>query len=257
MKFGQIVAATLLIGVTMPSWAIIGLGAHWAPNAGFALKSSKAVLDVNNSSTGITMAQGDVDGAQGFGVKVWLDFLPFIDIEATGNFQLGMYDVTLSHASFANPIEVKSELDFPIFNEAKPFFAQALGDVSILYPFLKLPPVVSLVKLYAGGGLTYGAATPVLNVATSKKIIAKNNVTLTGTTQEEITSNLAKDLAKGLAKDGLESGIGFHLMAGAKLKPPIIPIAIYANAKYYLLSFLPDAVDSEGITFELGGALAF
>jgi hypothetical protein len=51
--------------------------------------------------------------------------------------------------------------------------------------------------------------------------------------------------------------VGFHLEIGAKAKPPIIPIAVYANMKYHFLSTMPSAVDGNSLTMELGGALAF
>ena len=46
-------------------------------------------------------------------------------------------------------------------------------------------------------------------------------------------------------------------MVGAKAKPPIIPVAVFANIKYHILSSMPSAVDGNSLTLELGGALAF
>jgi hypothetical protein len=41
------------------------------------------------------------------------------------------------------------------------------------------------------------------------------------------------------------------------VKPPVIPIAAFADIKYHFLSTMPSAVDANSLTMELGAALAF
>ena len=190
-----------------------------------------------------------MEGLQGFGAKIWVDFLPFIDIEATSNIQMGYYDLDVIRGSTTIPVE--AELDVP-FVEGKPVFARIVNDLSVLYPFLKLPPVVSLVKLYAGGGITHVLSTEVVDSDFAKDAVA-GKVAADVDTPEEVATLLADKIID----EGLSSGVGFHIMAGAKAKPPIIPIAVFANIKYHFLSSQPDAVDGSSMTLEVGGALAF
>lgn len=249
MKSTGIKALAMLAIAAAHSHAIFGIGGQWAPALGLEVKKSDGAL----GSTGVTLNQGGVDGLQGFGAKVWVDFLPFIDIEATSNIQMGYYDLSVSGGG--QTVDVKADLDVP-FVEGKPVFARIVSDISVLYPFLKLPPVVSLVKLYAGGGITHVLATEVVNKAFAEKAV---NAAIASKGAEAVNSpeEIAPILADAIIDEGLSSGVGFHLMVGAKAKPPIVPIAVFANIKYHFLSAQPDAVDGTSMTMEVGGALAF
>lgn len=239
----------ILAGAVCYSHAIFGIGGQWAPSLGLKVKSSNGDLVSAAPGGAIQLDQKSVEGLQGFGAKVWVDFLPFVDIEAGSNIQMGYYDLNVNQGSKSIP--VKAELDVP-FVEGKPVFARIVSDVSVLYPFLKLPPVVSLVKLYAGAGITHVVSTEVVNADFAKKALAGKSAGDIDTPEK-----VAPILAEAIVDEGLSSGMGFHIMAGAKAKPPVIPIAVFANMKYHFLSGQPDAVDGNSITLEMGGALAF
>lgn len=233
------------------SHAVFGIGGQWAPAPGLGVESSTGAI-VGSGAGAVTLDQASVDGLNGFGIKLWLDFLPFVDLEATSNFQYGYYDLSVSQG--ADTVPVTASFDVP-FVEEKPVFARIVSDLSVLYPFLKLPPVVSLVKLYAGAGFTHVLATEVVNAEFSEKAVAKAVAADPGAADNP--DEVAAILADAIIDEGLSSGFGFHIMAGAKLKPPIIPLAIFANIKYHFLSSQPDAVDGTSLTTELGGAFAF
>jgi hypothetical protein len=247
MKTALIRTVTLAAFAVVYSHAIFGIGGQWAPSPGLEVRGIVA----GTGGSAITLDQAKVSGLQGFGVKLWVDALPFIDIEAGSNIQLGYYD--LSVLSAADTIPVKFDLKVPGV-EGKPAFARIVNDVTVLYPFLKLPPLVSIVKLSAGAGITYVLATEVLNAEFGKKAVDKALAAgkPAGTAQEVSTL-----LAESIVDEGLKSGMGFHLQFGAKAKAPIIPIAIFANVKYHFLSSMPKAADSNSMTYELGAALAF
>jgi hypothetical protein len=248
MKSIGIKALAVLAMGAAHSYAIFGIGGQWAPAPGLEVTDSEGDL-VTTSAGAISLRQGGVEGLQGFGVKAWVDFLPFIDIEATSNIQMGYYDLDVIRGSTTVPVE--AELDVP-FVEGKPVFARIVSDLSVLYPFLKLPPLVSLVKLYAGGGITHVLATEVVTSEFAQDAVAGKAPADVDTPEE-----VAALLADKVVDEGLTSGVGFHLMAGAKAKPPIIPIAVFANVKYHFLSSQPEAVDGNALTLEVGGALAF
>ncbi|MEO6094871.1 MAG: hypothetical protein ABIW76_04015 [Fibrobacteria bacterium] len=231
------------------SHAIFGIGGQWAPALGLEVKGSKGV--VTGSGDGeISLNQAKVSGLNGFGLKFWIDALPFIDIEAGSNIQYGMYDVDIVTASGTTPLT----FDLGVPTVDKPAFARIMSDVSVLYPFLKLPPVISIVKLYAGAGLTHVVATEVLNSGFAKSAITKAKAKGSAADDADEVRGILVDAIKD---EGLKSGIGFHLQIGAKAKAPIIPIAVFANMKYHFLSSMPSAVAGNSMTMELGGALAF
>ena len=233
------------------SHAIFGIGGQWAPAMGLEVKGSNGVVATSGTQS-FSIEQASVSGLNGFGLKIWIDALPFIDLEATSNIQYGFYDVTIVGPGAADRTPLEFDLGVPTVD--KPAFARIMNDVSVLYPFLKLPPVVSLVKLYAGAGITHVLATEVLNAGFAKKAIDKAKASGENPTTAEELSDVVVEAIKD---EGLTSGVGFHLVAGAKAKPPIIPLAVFANVKYHILSSMPSPVDGNSLTLELGGALAF
>lgn len=242
----------LMAAAAAYSHAIFGIGGQWAPAMGLEVKGSSQTIS-DAGTTAFSINQEAVEGLNGFGAKIWIDALPFIDIEAASNIQMGYYDLSVSRGG--DTVAVKAELDVP-FVEGKPVFARIVSDLSVLYPFLKLPPVVSLVKLYAGGGVTHVLSTEVVNAAFAKKAV-QSAVTARGAAAADTPEELGTILADAVVDEGLTSGVGFHLMAGAKVKPPIIPLAAFINFKYHFLNSQPDAVDGSSMTLEVGGALAF
>ncbi len=243
----------VLGALTLPSHAIFGIGGHWAPALGLEVKGDSGSI---NQNANIRLDEQGTSGLKGFGVKLWIDAFPLVDIQLSGNVQFSTYGANVIVPTGSGDTTVPLEFNLgPLFPKAKPPFGRIFGDIAVLYPFLKFPPMVSLIKLYGGGGLTYGVATEVMNSKFAKSAMDKavaggfNPATATPTA-------VAQVLADDITNAGLKSGMGGFLQLGAQAKPPVIPIAVYLDFKYHFLSFNPDAV-SGGLTMELGGALAF
>jgi hypothetical protein len=248
MKAAWIKTLALAAAAVGYSHAIFGIGGQWAPAPMLEIKGSEGVL-ASPPGGDITLKQASVSGLNGFGLKLWIDVLPFVDLELGSNFQWGMYDLTIAQG------DNKQNVEFDLGVVDKPGFARIASDFTIQYPFLKLPPVVNLAKFWAGAGVTHVLATEVLNKKFADKALAKALASDAGAadTPEEV----ATVLADAIKDEGLQSGVGFHLAAGVKVKPPVIPIAAFADIKYHFLSTLPSAVDGNSLTLELGAALAF
>ncbi len=242
----------LAAGAVVYSHAIFGIGGQWAPAPGLSVKASNDVV-AGSGTSAISIDQKSVSGLNGFGVKLWVDAIPFIDLEAGSNIQFGTYDLAL--VSSGGTLPVKFDVGVPLVPN-KPVYARIVNDLTVLYPFLKLPPLVSILKLYAGAGVSYGLTTEVLNAKFGKKAV-DDAIAKSGATAADSPEKVSTILVKAIENNGLKSGMGFHLEAGAKAKIPVIPIAVFANAKYHMLSSMPSAVDANSLTLELGGALAF
>ena len=233
--------------VVSASQAFIGLGVHYAPAFGPEIKNSVGPIMPDGQPNRAQILTGGSSGLTGLGVKLWLDFIPVVDVEFTGNVQFGYYDLSTIVDGDTNKVEV--DLDVP-FVEAKPVYARTSGDLAILYPFLKIP----LVKFSAGGGLSYIVATPVVNAAFAKKATTEANINA-GSTEEAIRKAITDAVTNS---DNIEKGIGFFVQAGAKIKPPIIPLALYGDVKYGFGGPSVNGVSGgQGLTLELGGAIAF
>lgn len=237
----------------LQSHAIFGLGGHWSAAPSLSVKASEGAA-FTGANQSLTIDNKGSDGLNGFGLKLWVDAIPFVDIEASGNIQFSEYDVNLKIGNNVTPVTF--DLGFPMAPD-KPAFIRAYGDVAILYPFLKLPPLVSLIKLYGGAGMSYGAATEVLDADFAKHAISHANGKNGFDANNASASAITKVLADAIIDEGMKSGVGFFLQVGAKAKPPVIPIAIYVDGKYQFQGFMPKAVEGAALSLEIGGALAF
>lgn len=229
---------------------------------------------------------------QGFGFKVWVDILPIIDIEATFNIQFGSYDATLffmdPSASLTGEagmdpykqIDLEIELGGTPFGKANPKFVQMNGDLSITYPITFIP----VIRPYIGGGLTYYMNTFILNQPFTKRVIGDTYTTLKNELEAEATNALnaamsdptnfdpnsiampdmtqrlsdalVQNLQDAALEEGLKTSIGGHILVGLRAKLPIIPVAAYANFKYYFGGDFPEEVEPGRMAAEIGVGFA-
>lgn len=275
----KVLAAAAALCVSQ-SFAIIGLGFHYAPGFGTKLKGAPdpaPVATINDPLTGepatsINFNHGDFSGTmQGFGVKLWVDILPIIDVEATMNIQFGSYDASLWVEDKEIPLEI--ELGGTPFGKANPKFVAMNGDLSITYPFTMLP----IIRPYIGGGVTYYLNTFVLNqgfvsgvvgnVADDLMQIANSEMPtdpamLEAWQQEQMNrlqdagEKLKQNVQDKAVDEGLKTSIGGHLLIGMRAKLPIIPVAAYANYKFYFGGDFADEIDFGRHAVEIGVGLA-
>lgn len=226
----------------------------------------------------------------GFGFKVWVDILPIIDIEATFNIQFGSYDASLF---VMNPtavdgayqqIDLEVELGGTPFGKANPKFVQMNGDLSITYPITFIP----IIRPYIGGGLTYYMNTFILNQPFTSKVVGgtynvvkaeleaemqnaidgvmsnpaaaldPNSIALPdqNAMAQRLTDALVENIQDAALEEGLKTSIGGHILVGLRAKLPIIPIAAYANFKYYFGGDFPEEIEPGRMAAEIGVGLA-
>ncbi|MBR4915552.1 MAG: hypothetical protein IKZ45_00500 [Fibrobacter sp.] len=285
MNFKVLLAAGALLATQ--SFAIIGVGAHYAPGFGTkmtGLGADKVANRVSVSDGGeVQLWHGGFDEMmQGFGFKVWVDILPIIDVEATFNIQFGSYDATLfvvkdpmAIISGDIPSDAYKQIDLEIelggtpFGKANPKFVAMTGDLSITYPITFIP----IIRPYIGGGLTYYMNTFILNQAFTKKVVGdtyKNMVNevlsdpLALVTNPDASTDISNRMSDAMVEslqdaaleEGLKTSIGGHVLVGVRAKLPIIPIAAYANFKYYFGGDFPEEIDPGHMTAEVGVGFA-
>lgn len=285
MNFKVLLAAGALLATQ--SFAIIGIGAHYAPNFGTkmtGLGADKVANRVSVSDGGeVQLWHGGFDEMmQGFGFKVWVDILPIIDVEATFNIQFGSYDATLfvvkdpmAIISGDIPSDAYKQIDLEIelggtpFGKANPKFVQMTGDLSITYPITFIP----IIRPYIGGGLTYYMNTFILNQPFTKKVVGDTykamvdevlsdplalvtNPSASTDISNRVSNAMVESLQDAALEEGLKTSIGGHVLVGVRAKLPIIPIAAYANFKYYFGGDFPEEIDPGHMTAEVGVGFA-
>ena len=277
MNFKALVAAGALLATQ--SFAIIGIGGHYAPGFGTkmtGMKTPAPVLkdELGNDDQSVLLQHGGFDGTmQGFGFKLWIDLLPIIDIEATMNFQLGSYDASLYVKNLdGSEVEVPLEIELggTPFGKATPKFVAMTGDLSITYPITSLP----IIRPYIGG-LSYHLDSFVLNqkfvasvvddaTAEMIRVLAEtpvdpadpNSIAIAQDKAKQLGENMKKKVQDAALDEGLTKSIGGHILVGLRAKLPIIPIAAYGNFKYYIGGDYPSEIDAGNMTVELGVGLA-
>ena len=260
MNFKIIAVAAALLATQ--SFAIIGIGAHYAPGFGTSMKAGPKAPVTQDASISFSH-EGYDEMMQGFGFKLWIDLLPIIDIEGTFNIQFGSYDASLyvtnptSGAENAIPLEI--ELGGTPFAKANPKYVAMNGDLSITYPITSLP----VIRPYIGGGLTVFANSFVLNQAYVSSLVddpaLKDLIANAGTDPAQLQAAgeaLKQRVQEKAAKESIKTSIGGHALVGFRLKLPIIPIAAYCNFKYYFGGDYPEEIDPGHMTLEVGGGLA-
>ncbi|MBR2092035.1 MAG: hypothetical protein IJ905_17240 [Fibrobacter sp.] len=250
MNFKVVFAAASLLATQ--AFAIAGIGFHYSPNVGTTLSEGKtAPLKVNDKEYPVEFSHGDFDYIQGFGFKAWVDILPFVDIEGTFNIQFASYNATLWAGDEKIPLEI--ELGGTPFAKATPKFIAMNADISVTKPFsIPLFPI----RPYVGAGLTIYWNTFILNNAFVEGVLERSGKDLSGSSAKEVADALAKNVVDAAKEKGLNKSVGFHLLAGARFKLPIIPIAAYANVKVYLGGEYDSDIDAGHVAFELGGGFA-
>ena len=264
MNFKIIAAAAAFLATQ--SFAIIGIGGHYAPGFGTSMKAGPKDKVADNIKFS---HEGFDEMMQGFGFKLWVDVLPKIDVEATFNIQFASYDASLyvnnpnSDKESVIPLEI--EVGGSPFAKATPKYVSMNGDLSITIPYTKLP----VIRPYIGGGATLFANTFVLNREFVSGLVddptIKDRINeIAGITNLEDQASKYEELGRALKEriqdkamdESINTNIGAHALVGFRLKLPIIPIAAYCNFKYYFLGDYPKEIDAGNMTLEVGGGLA-
>lgn len=306
MKFKVFAAAAALLA--SQSFAILGVGAHYAPGFGTKMSGMDKPAAVTDDGTILVKHEGFKGIMQGVGFKAWIDILPIIDVEATFNIQFGSYDASLyvlqdkealskilseggevdpSNIDLYKEIPLKVELGgVPSWAEANPKFFHMNGDLTITYPITFIP----IIRPYIGGGVTYNLNTFILNQSFTYSVVNGIYGAVLQSMKDEMAEaasealndpSKAADLAaqmdpaqmadrlasriqeqavdkikEAALEEGLKTSIGGHVMLGVRAKLPIIPIAAYANFKYYFGGDYPTEIDAGNMTAEVGVGFA-
>jgi hypothetical protein len=274
-------AAAFALLASTQAFAIVGVGAHYVMNLGSSLKGSSGdVYSLDFEELGeqsIKINQKSADGLRGIGFKAWLDILPVIDIEGTLNVAATRYGVSLNIPKYSEGEIVRDEIDLGyspdapfsmVFDKASPLYGVVNGDLSITYPFFTDNSVIKkFIRPYLGAGVSYFASIPIINASFTKKMINEDLAQLlipkidpeTGNAippSPDAANKLSNALVDALMEESYKSGIGGHIIAGFRFTIPLIPLAVYANGKYYIGGNIDDQF-SNGFVLEIGGGLAF
>jgi hypothetical protein len=114
-------------------------------------------------------------------------------------------------------------------------YAKMQFDATVRKNIFAFPPVVNIIKFYAGGGPSLHFATPVLSTGLIEDALGTQLSGSKGLTELGNplfgSNEVMKAVTEEIIKNMFTPHFGMHLVAGVSVKPPIFPIGLYADGK--------------------------
>lgn len=268
MKRLSLSALALGLVAAAPSHALFGIGVSYGANTtSVDAESSVQTAALPSYLQGYAADQGitgpsleldreKVDGLKQIGAKVWIDIplLP-LTVDASSNIAWGSYKSSAvlldQDGNEALNVNTGVNTSFPVWGMGKgetPYI-NLLNDLTVRYTLFSLPPVISLVKVSAGGGVTMAYGTRVVGKDDVKELF--DGTAATGIDQTAAEAALAKKLSDNL----YTTKWGGHLDLNVTVKPPVMPVAIFVDGKWYLNTATTKAASN--FPFAVTAGLAF
>jgi hypothetical protein len=210
------------------------------------------LTDVINDASPLDISRADWNRSWlNFGGKLFVDIVPFLDIvELSFNMGVWQYDGAVSYLDVKaigdNP-GVLVTGDLPYKNvplTLKEYNMNYLGLDGTPYAKLQFDASVRktvlnlwLVKFNAGAGVSMNFSTPVLSSDLIDKVQLDKNIS----SPEDLVakfmdpnSGMGKAVVQKILDELFTPRFGAHIVAGARLKLPVIPIGFYVDGKYMI-----------------------
>jgi hypothetical protein len=173
--------------------------------AGFGLQGGNLMfsVDASNPATGseyITLTNGSFEGAYNIGAYIYLDVIPFIDLEIDLNARGNTYDIDFQNAFGEMPTIPFGWASTNIYYTARKKI------VGLSIPFL------AAAKLHAGGGINTHLTTPIADVNMVTELLGGD---LLNADPSSLDQNLKDYLSN---KDNYVESSGAHIQAALQFK---------------------------------------
>jgi hypothetical protein len=290
-------AALLSLMLSTQSFAIIGIGVHYGMDFSLGMKNSEGngdkvrfdSLSLDLGGTNVLVGKDipafvsrkDFKSDFSFGGKIFIDIIPVLDVvEISANFGLWEYKGSINYpsalrVSAVQAVTAPSDTNFSYTNMPVTLdqvglsylglkntpYAKLNLDASIHKYLLQIPPVVKMLKIYAGGGLTCNFATPMLSSNLVQDAInesANGQLDMTTIGPSLLSNNaVMKKVVEKIIVGLTEPSYGAHIDAGVNFKIPIVPIAFYIDGRFMIpFGKLDKYVDIGGMGLLVNGGVA-
>ncbi|MBL7067845.1 MAG: hypothetical protein ISS29_08360 [Candidatus Marinimicrobia bacterium] len=187
---------------------------------GFGLYGLQDMVTVEGHQSdqveGVVMVLMDRQGFEnpyGLGGYIYLDFIPFIDIEADVQATFSKY--TFNFQNYANSVLLveTGEVDFA--------YARISGFLTVRRKLIGLSlPVLGGVKLHAGGGLNFHKSVPFASINMMEDLLGDDLF-------NAFEASSMEDKIVDYIKENAETNTGFHAQIGVQLKLLVLDSFIY------------------------------
>jgi len=227
-----------------------------------------------------SMNPGDpvLDNKFSFGGKLFVDIIPVLDaVELSLNFGVWEYQGKIAYPTSidwsstppADPFSASindlyvvnydtinitiADLNVPYLGLSGTPYAKLHFDLSVRKYLVRVPGRLKTLNLYAGGGLSMHLATPVLSAKLIENALEEqltqsfSSVSAMGADflgQPEIMKAVLDEIVTGF----LSPKLGAHILVGAMVKIPVLPISVNIDGKLQLpFASFDDYVDVSGV----------
>jgi hypothetical protein len=222
-----------------------------------------------------------------FGGKIYVDVIPFIDaLEISTNFGVWQYNGSIIYpksisinptpAPNASKFTDLASIDYDtlsltlkqlypdrfFWGVTETPYAKLHFDLTVRKYLLQVPPIVKILKVYGGAGMTVDFATPMLSSKLVEDAIGSTldgTYTMAGMKTGIFDQNaIMKKIIDRIIDNMMTPHYGCHLALGTMIKLPMVPVGLYADAKYIIqFDKLDKYVDIGGSGFLINLGLAF
>ena len=205
-KIATLCALLCVLGLgATPAFAIFTIGIHGGMD--FNDQDANTLNEVlSDGITTLTLESEEIDAPLMAGAHVMFDIMPMIDVEVGLDVSFAKYSVIYSTAGGPEVVSFDEEA----------YFGRASAYVSGKYNLVKMP----VFKAYGGAGLGYHFVAPLASKSLIDELIVEEGLTGDELSPEEIVD--------------FETTLGFHLLGGLRVKPPIFPFGLTLEGRYFM-----------------------
>ena len=218
----------IMMIATIKAFGIFGFGIHaGVDNTSVDRYSKSFSFDIAGNEYSYSITRDEISNPFVFGGQVYLD-IPLVPIGFEADFEaswaeykwtapavltdeVGATDIPLSFVGYDAGAAGYSE-DFS--------FGRFSTDFTAKWYVFGFPPVVKIFSFYVGAGAGFHFITPLVS---EKLIIAEltKNTTIPTSTEVDIEELVKSNVS-----------MGYHIVTGARIKFPVLPIAFNVDYKY-------------------------
>ena len=225
MRIFNITLLTIIFSTTS-LFAVGGIGLQLGQSS-FSVAESSPESGIPE----VTLTNGSFDGAYVFGGYLYIDVIPFIDLEVDANIRFNKYEINFENvAGSMEPINFAWASTNIYYTLRKKVFGLSI-------------PFLAGAKLHAGGGFNTHVSTPLADIDMITELLG-------GDLSAGDPSALEDNLVEYLEDNKIEAS-GFHFQTGLQFK--LLMLDTFINYRYTIVEdVVPDASGFGSINLRIG-----
>ena len=207
--------------------------------AGFGLHLDKSMYSVAETTTPLIVGSREVasithhgfDNGYGIGGYLYIDAIPFIDIDIEGNLLISPYDFSF----------VQNKV--PTIDKEQFGWVAGSGYFTLQKKLFKFSiPLLAKTKLSAGAGMNSHSSIPMISQDMMESVMGEGNLDSGTLDTDELISYL---------KENKVSSTGFHIQTGVQFKILMLDSFLYYR-QVFADNVIPDAKGFGSLNLRLG-----